>query len=211
MDRLKLFFRELFYPGNLLIILYLILLLVVWGYFNWRESVPGSASWWFDLLGHVQFGFVCFFVGLYLLRRFRPDIYKISPELFLAVFGILFAVFMQVLIWEGWERFIWDGLLQPYIFPWLAWAQKGDLDTTSDNWVTAIGSVVAMISRRAIIRRWEKKHPNEALKAYQKLLTDKARQLGEEAQKSDRQHKKEVRREFLQAFLGQRLHKTKLR
>lgn len=127
-------------------IVFWLLFILVWGIGNWQTLELFNLAWWIDGVGHAAFGFFGALTLHHFYRRHSPqgEFHSHNPrqQKYVREFVISRILYLGI----GWEilEAIWDRLLQPDWFSWLAQAQKGSLDTTIDIAVNLIFAWLAM-------------------------------------------------------------------
>ncbi len=175
---------------NLLILLFFILFIYIWGYWAWGESEVWSNGWKFDALGHAIFGFVLSFILLYLIKKYLFWIF-VSPKIIVAFIIMAVVTYIEAQIWEGGEL-LWDNWLQPNFFSHLAKAQKGRLDTSADILITSYASFLAMILWWVYRKFFEWKWSNEAIQERIEEAAERAKLYSNEIRSMQIEHQKIV-------------------
>jgi len=195
LGKLRTFFREFKRPSNIRIFSCAVLFTYVWGAHNWGDSELFSNGWWFDALGHFIFGVGLSFVMLYWIKLYAPESYILSGKLNIARQIIEDVTIIEAIFWEGFEM-LWDLQIQPNYASWLAQAQKGSADTTSDIIVTALGATFAMFLWRCWRKYHEKRWPSEAEKESIESAKAKSRALAKEILATRKGHRRQIFNEF---------------
>ena len=180
---------------NLLILLANLAFAYIWGIWGWEGSELYESGWWFDALGHAVFGFSWAFIMLYWLKRYFPETYIVTRKIVIAIVIPLVVLAVGAIVWEGLER-LWDEKIQPNYFPWLAKAQKGDVDTTLDNIFTWLAANTAMLCWWGWRKFHEWKWPNDAQQEAIEEEKEKARLHAAEIMQMGREHRKQIMQEF---------------
>ncbi|MBI2039140.1 MAG: hypothetical protein HYT22_02600 [Candidatus Niyogibacteria bacterium] len=153
-SRLGRLIYELARPLNVCLLLFWITYLYIWTQ-GWADSELFDSQWRFDAIGHAAGGFFGALSFLYLFRRYSvKGIFNIAGGLFMSV-SIIGIITISGVLWEAIEL-IWDWVLQPNYFEWLAKAQKNSADTTIDILFNTAFAAVAMLAAtlfRVIYRR----------------------------------------------------------
>lgn len=179
---------------NLLIVLFNILFLLIWGVLAWGESELWSFLWTFDAVGHFAFCFVWGFIFLYWIKTYWRGAYVVVPKWAWALTIIAFVTtVIEVIVWEILiEWLLWDSWLQPAYFHWLAKAQKGSEDTILDIVVSLLGAVFAMLAWWASRKFYAWKWPNEDVEEEIEEARERNEVFAEEINAMQKEHRKQV-------------------